>query len=173
MSKKEIKNQEEEVMDAPIKKAPVKKGKKDEMEEILEHHPEYIGHESELSKHDIKEIHKVDDLEKYYEKPLHFHFLSFLIHFAIFALASIVVAWGVLFLYNDGLANVVADANDATRFAVYGLGITVAFAFVIGEFQLAWRRFFRIGRIYRVRKAEEKHSKKLEKYKEKHLPKVE
>ncbi len=155
-------------LDAKMKKS---KGKKDEVNEIIEHHPEYA--DKKLSKHDIKEIHKVDHLEDYYKKPLHFHFLAMLLHLFVFAIATVAMVFLTLVLLKDGKMGELFswDLSAKVEF-IMELIIIVAFTISVAEFQLGWRRFFRIGRYERMRKAAEKNEKHLEKFKKKHLPKV-
>lgn len=97
------------------------------------------------------------------EKPIHFHVLSLIIHFIIFIIA--LAAFGAPIGAIMGGFDFEPTSNQQL---ILGLISIIGFVVVVAEIQLAWRRFFRIGRNERVRNAVEKHDKHIEKFKKKH-----
>lgn len=111
-----------------------------------------------LSKQELKEQKKEEKHIKEIEHPLHFHFFSFAFNLILFVLVSLIIFASVLFLLNSKEGNILGltiSWNETVQFIV-GLLIVSSFVIWMEIFQTAWRRFFRIGRYERERKAREK-----------------
>ncbi len=113
---------------------------------------------------DIRQAHKE-------EKILKFHFFRFIFHWFIFLASTVVLIALVFILYGSGIditigTNVISMPELESK-AEFGLGLLTMFLFAIwmAEFQLGYRRFFRIGRHERIRKAIAKKEKKASKKK--------
>ncbi len=115
--------------------------------------------------------HKAAKRAAHDAKPLHFHFFRFVFGVLIFALTTVVIGVCGLLLYNGGTSThfIAKDSFDAM---VIGLIIMLAFGIWMSELQVGIRRLFRIGRYERIRKAEAKKAKKIEKYKAKHADRL-
>ncbi len=159
---KPTEHKEEEVVLMPVKKTKNVKQTKSTTEKVDK------KAEAKAAKVEKKATKK----RKHDEKALHFHFFRALFGLLIFVLASIVMIAGAFLLYNDGIENEVITFHT-TPTSEFVIGIIIMFAFMIwmSEFQVGWRRFFRIGRHERVRKAEEHKAKKIAKLEKKHADK--
>ncbi len=94
-----------------------------------------------------KAIKKAEKQAKKDEKVLHFHPLMFILHFIIFALCTVTLVFGV-----KTLLDATPESNANVLFTV-GAIIMLTFPIWMAEFQLGYRRFFRIGKYERMRKA--------------------
>ncbi len=127
-----------------------------------------IKHEEKI---EAKQQHKAEKKAAHDAKPLHFHFFRLVFGLLIFALATVVIGVCGLLLYNGGTTNHVILYNSMDAM-ILGLIIMISFMIWMSELQVGLRRLFRIGRYERIRKAEAKKAKKIEKYKAKHADRI-
>ncbi len=108
-------------------------------------------------------------MAKVEKHPLHFHPLRFIFHLLIFIIATIALFVGTLVLFFNGetftIMSVTFTIPELAGTVIFyiGLAIMVLFAIWMAEFQLGFRRVFRIGRHERVRAAIAKQQAKEDK----------
>ncbi len=87
-----------------------------------------------------------------------FSFFRFLLHLIVFALSITLLYFAI----NFALGGITALSGMTVEVTSAVFSVVVVFGFVVAmaEFQLGWRRFFRIGRKERIEKLEAKKAKK-------------
>ncbi len=174
MAKKDKKNTE---ASGPVKMTAPKQNKDTKVEEIKSTSvpmpvkkvdTKSIKNEEKIQ---AKSERKAEKKEAHDAKPLHFHFFRLVFGLLIFGLTTVVMGVCGLLLYNGGTTDHFI-ASDGMEALILGLIIMVSFAIWMSEFQVGYRRLFRIGRYERIRKAEAKKAKKIEKYKAKHADRI-
>ncbi len=108
-------------------------------------------------------------MAKVEKHPLHFRPLRFILNLLIFIIVTVALFVAVLALYFNGETFTIASitftipALSLTVIFYIGLVVMLLFAIWMAEFQLGFRRFFRIGRHERVRAAIAKQQAKEDK----------